>query len=62
MRSTLRGLRQQFRDAVDASEMFFWLSGKSREYQTMGGQGWPMPGHRNASPRGFPGEPTAATY
>ena len=58
----LRGLRQQFRDAVDASEMFFWLCGKSREYQTMGGQGWPMPGHRNASPRGFPGEPTAARY
>ncbi|MYD94160.1 MAG: phytanoyl-CoA dioxygenase family protein [Chloroflexi bacterium] len=58
----LRGLRQQFRDALDASEMFFWLCGKSREYQTMGGQGWPMPGHRNASPRGYPGEPTAARY
>lgn len=58
----LRGLRQQFRDTVDASEMFFWLCGKSGEYQTMGGQGWPMPGHRNASPRGFPGEPTAARY
>ena len=56
------GPRQQFQECLDAAEMFFWLCGKSGEYRTMGGQGWPLPGNRNAPPAGFPGQPTAVTY
>jgi len=29
------------RDCVDAAEMYFWLCGRSDEFQYLGGQGWP---------------------
>ncbi|MCY3912262.1 MAG: phytanoyl-CoA dioxygenase family protein [Chloroflexi bacterium] len=54
--------RQQFQECLDAAEMFFWLCGKADDYRTMGGQGWPLPGNRNAPSAGFPGDPTAVTY
>ncbi len=34
--------------------MFYWLCGKADEFNLMGGQGWPMPGHRLDKPFGFP--------
>ncbi|MAG35694.1 MAG: hypothetical protein CL878_05545 [Dehalococcoidia bacterium] len=53
---------EQFRDCYDAAEMYFWLSGKSSEFQLMGGQGWPVPGKRSTKPLGFPGQLTGRRY
>jgi hypothetical protein len=46
--------REQFWDCYDAARMFYWLCGKADEFNLMGGQGWPMPGHRLDKPFGFP--------
>lgn len=46
--------RQQFRDCVDAAEMFYWLCGKHDEFRFMGGQGWPLPGHWVDRAYGYP--------
>lgn len=56
------GTRQQFRDCIDAAEMFFWLCGKHDDFQSMGGQGWPMPANRNTKPLGFPGQLTGRRF
>lgn len=34
--------RAQFRDAVDAAQMYFWLCGRSDEFEFRGGQAWPI--------------------
>ena len=50
----------------DGARMFFWLCGKSDEFHTMGGQGWPMSaalGHHYIDrSMGYPGEPTGTIY
>ena len=46
--------RQQFRDCYDAAEMLFWMRGEHEKYGSIGGQGWPMPGHRIDKPFGIP--------
>ena len=46
--------RQQFRDAYDTAEMYFWLRGEQDKFGLIGGQGWPMPGQRNDMPYGVP--------
>lgn len=46
--------RPQFRDSQDAARMFFWLCGWNDRFQTMGGQGWPMPGKFDSRPFGYP--------
>ena len=46
--------RPQFRDSRDAAQMFFWLSGLEDSFQTMGGQGWPMPANFRERPYGYP--------
>ncbi len=46
--------RPQFRDSRDAAQMFFWLSGLAERFQTMGGQGWPMPANFMERPYGYP--------
>lgn len=46
--------RQQFRDCYDVAEMLMWLRGEHDKYRTIGGQGWPMPGHRIDRPFGMP--------
>lgn len=47
--------RVQFRDAMDAAEMFLWLCGKHDRYYFEGGQTWPLPmEHRLDKPYGVP--------
>ena len=46
--------RRQFQDTYDAAEMYFWLRGEHDKFKIIGGQGWPMPGHRNDVPFGVP--------
>ena len=46
--------RQQFRDAYDAAEMYYWLRGEHEKFHLIGGQGWPIPGERNDRPYGVP--------
>jgi len=46
--------RQQFRDAYDTAEMYFWLRGEQDKFGLLGGQSWPMPGQRNDMPYGVP--------
>ena len=46
--------RRQFQDTYDAAEMYFWLRGEHEKFKIIGGQGWPMPGHRNDVPFGVP--------
>lgn len=47
---------EQFRDALDAAELFHWLCGRSEEFRVLGGQSWPIPAGRIGAPYGFPGE------
>jgi len=51
-------LREQFQDANDAAQMFFWLSGRAQDYHLMGGQGWPLPANFDGGPYGYPGDAT----
>lgn len=46
--------REQFRDTKDVAEMYLWLRGDHAKYQSVGGQGWPLPGRRNDIPYGVP--------
>lgn len=46
--------RQQFRDAYDTAEMYFWLRGEHDKFQLIGGQGWPIPGRHSDVPYGVP--------
>ena len=46
--------RQQFRDAYDTAEMYFWLRGEHEKFELIGGQGWPMPSKANDLPYGVP--------
>ena len=47
--------RQQFRDTVDAAEMYCWLIGKHDKFRLMGGIGWPLPvANRLSEPFGVP--------
>ena len=46
--------RQQFRDAYDTAEMYFWLRGEHDKFHLMGGQGWPVLVKRNDVPYGVP--------
>lgn len=52
-------LREQFQDAFDAAEMYYWLCGQSESFHLMGGQGWPVPGGWLDGVYGFPGEATS---
>lgn len=45
---------EQFRMDVKVAEMFLWLCGKHDRFQNLGGQSWPLPGHRNDLPYGLP--------
>ena len=47
-------LAGQFRDAIKVSRMFLWLCGKGDLARNLGGQSWPLPGHRSDLPYGFP--------
>ena len=40
--------RRPTRDARDAAEMFFWMSGLSDKFEWHGGQGWPATHHSDA--------------
>jgi len=35
--------REQFRETLDAAEMFAWLCGQHESYRVLGGQCWPLP-------------------
>ena len=45
---------EQFRLHAKVAEKFLWLCGKHKAYQNLGGQSWPLPGHRNDTPYGYP--------
>lgn len=45
---------EQFREGLDAAEMFCWLCGKHDQFQVLGGQSWPLPAKRMDTPYGFP--------
>lgn len=34
--------RVQFRDAIDAAQMYFWLCGRGDQFEFRGGQAWPI--------------------
>jgi hypothetical protein len=50
---------EQFKSAIDSSEMFYWLCGMHEKWQCLGGQSWPLPANRLAEPYGFPGNDRA---
>ena len=46
--------RQQHREWYDATEMYFWLCGKTNTFPAfVGGEGWPMGYSPNRKPKGF---------
>ena len=52
--STLSPHMEQFRTHAKVAERFLWLCGKHEAYHNLGGQSWPLPGHRNDLPYGYP--------
>lgn len=46
--------RKQHRPEHDTAEMYLWLRGEHEKFNVIGGQGWPLTGHRNDVPYGLP--------
>ncbi len=52
---------EQFRNARDAAEMFYWLCGGHDRFNVLGGNAWPMPSKRLGTPYGYPGPAASAS-
>ena len=52
--SPIASIVEQFRADIKVAELFLWLCGQRDSFQNLGGQSWPLPGHRRDTPYGFP--------